>query len=148
VPPLREMPVSRASFYVSLGLPNICSADRNISPFSRSPWERSIPSCSPKRGPYGKMHSFPQPYLTSPSEPPVKESLSRFPKRPPVERYDPCPEPSFIYLGEVRSNISPIVHKICTAPLHIPICFKGTCVFSWRLNLNWLTWSGMTFSTF
>ena len=47
----RKLSISRTFFYASLGFPIKSSPDRKILPFSRRPWERSIPSMFPQKGP-------------------------------------------------------------------------------------------------
>jgi hypothetical protein len=65
----RELPVSRAFFYMSLGF---LSPERKISTFSQSPWERNVPSMFPKVGPLWKQmlvsRALPNTYFRVPSK--------------------------------------------------------------------------------
>ena len=51
--------------------------NKEISPFSLRPQERSIPPCSPKLGPYGNRRPSPQHYLVYPSGSPVEEPFHK-----------------------------------------------------------------------
>ena len=74
----RELPISRAFFYMFLEFLNKSFSDRKISHFSQSPWQRNVTTMFPKMGSYGSRRPFPEPYLTYPSRSPLKESSSRF----------------------------------------------------------------------
>jgi hypothetical protein len=50
-----HLPISRVFFYVSVGFLSKSSPDRKISPFCQSPWEKSVPSMFPRRGPLQKQ---------------------------------------------------------------------------------------------
>ena len=94
-PICRELPVSRAFFYMSLKFPNKSSPDRKISPFSLIPWERSTPPCSPKWVPYGKRHPFSKTLFNISFRVPSKRALPPvYPHTAPTERDAPFPEPS------------------------------------------------------
>ena len=84
----RELPVSRTFFYMSLGFLNKSSLDRTISPFSQSPWERSVPSMIPKMGQQWKQtpvsRSLPN---THPSGSPVREPSLQVPLKELTQRY-------------------------------------------------------------
>ena len=96
-PLTKEMPISRAFLYVSPTFPSKSSPDRKISPFSRSPLERSILSMFPTTGPLWKKTPISR-ALTYPSGSPIKEASiclskslvmsppSRFPNWASVER--------------------------------------------------------------
>ena len=51
----RELPVSRAFVYVSLGVLSKSCPDRKFSHFCQSPWERCVPSMFPKMEPLWKL---------------------------------------------------------------------------------------------
>jgi len=57
-----ELPVSRAFFCMSLEFLIKVLPVKETSPFSRRPYERSVPPCSPKRGPYKNRRPFSEPY--------------------------------------------------------------------------------------
>jgi hypothetical protein len=69
----RELPVYRSFFYISLKFLIKISLNTEIFPFSQRSQERSVPPCSPKRGPYGNRRPFPKSYLARLSGNPVKE---------------------------------------------------------------------------
>ena len=78
-PLLREMPVSRAIFYTSLGFPNkqglLIKSHLSLkfpAQVANSPW-------FPQRGHYGERHLCPEPSLAYPSESPVKEPSLQVP---------------------------------------------------------------------
>ena len=103
---MRELRVSRAFFYVPLGLPNKSSPDRKISPFSRSPWERIM---FPKTGPLWKKTLVSRALLNISFSVPSKGALPPDSShRAPIERDTPFPEP-FICLSKCKR-----------APLQVP----------------------------
>ena len=74
----RELPISRAFFYVSLRFPIKSSPDRKISPFILSSWERIFPPRVPSKGalPPGSPHRSPteRERLCFQSPPPISQS--------------------------------------------------------------------------
>ena len=78
-PLLRDLPVSRSFFHISLEFLIKVLLIRDMLSLSQRPWERSVPPCSSKRGMYGNRRPFPDPYLIYPSVFPVKEPSLHFP---------------------------------------------------------------------
>ena len=82
-------------------VPHKCSPDKKkFHPSLEGRWKWTSPPCSPKWGPYGNRHPFPEPYLTYPLGSPVKELSLRVPltelqqKERERERDAPFPESS------------------------------------------------------
>jgi hypothetical protein len=89
----RKLPVSRVFIYASLGFPSKSSPDRKISPFSQSPWERSILSMFPKMGPLWKQTSVSRVLFNISFRVPSRGALPPgSPHRAPTKRDAPFPE--------------------------------------------------------
>jgi hypothetical protein len=80
VPLCRELPFSRAFFYMSLEfLIEVLLLQKKFQPSLKGPSKGASPPCSTKWGPYGNRHPFPEPYSAYPSGTPVKEPSLQVP---------------------------------------------------------------------
>jgi hypothetical protein len=82
-PPWREMPITRAFFYISFKVPS-----------------KGAPLQVPSQSPHRERRFISRAFFTCLSKSLVKESLLQVPPNGPLWRETPVPEPSFTYLSE------------------------------------------------